>query len=185
MARPIQYSTETLKSYVLKFIEAYPDRKVDIAALVEFSKISKNTWYRNKEINEYINRLNRSPLQTKYESGITMTCSEIFRSCNNDPIRLKEVISQLLDIIQSSSIDDKNKSLNFSEDKTMEYVKQIEELKDELKKKNKIIENMNKKINIITATDDKLINMQDNIDKMNVKTFSEQFKELFDDEDDE
>ena len=55
----------------------------------------------------------------------------------------------------------------------------IEKLNEKIKEQEKTIKKLSDKLNYAISEDDRLINLKDNIDKIDVRTFSSQFGELF------
>lgn len=177
-----KYTLDALKEIVNNYAVVNIKKKITIAGLIEYSGISKNTWYRCDEIIEYINKMNYNVGTVNISKDTRIpSASELYKSCDGEETKIKAAFTQLLDIIEKM-VDEKENIKVGKNDKTpAEYKEEIERLNKIIKEQANIIEKQNRKIHEITFKDDKLINLNDNIEKMNSKTFSEQFGYLLDD----
>lgn len=71
--------------------------------LIEYSGISKATWYRSEAAQKYIKDMNYAPMLTLTKDVSMPTANEIWKNCGNDITKYKEVIRNLLDIIQKQN----------------------------------------------------------------------------------
>ena len=173
--RPKTITTEHLKEIVRQYQRNNIGKKIMIPDLVRYSGISKNTWYRNEEIIEYIKQANFTPLMIKAQSAEIPSENDIFKACGNDVEKYQEFIRKLLDTIDAM---DREREKLKRELKGVSST-EVNELNEKVKEQEKIIKNLTDKLNYATSENDSLINLSDNLDKLDVRTFSEQFKELF------
>lgn len=177
--RKTDYTVDKLKKLVNDYVKQNLNKKITITGLVKSTNVSKNTWYRCQEIIDYINDLNTNPDTVASSSnGEYPTPSELYDKCKGEEQKTKAIFTQLLDIIESLST-----KISDAEDLSSKKVssEELELLKEQLREKERIIMKQNDKINSLILNDDKLINIGDNLENMNAKTFSEQFGYLFDD----
>lgn len=177
--RKIDYTTDKLKKLVNDYVRDNLHKRITITDLVKFTGISKNTWYRYQEAIDYINDMNQNPdIVTTLSDSEYPTPAELYERCKGEEHKTKAIFTQLLDIIESLSA---NSTTSRTNSVSVDTSKEVEELKRQLQEKDRIIAKQNDKINYLTFKDDSLINIGHNIEKMKVKTFSEQFGYLFDD----
>ena len=172
------YTDNDLKAIVKQYCMENIGQKVTVTKLISYSGISKATWYRSEAAQKYIQDMNYAPLLVATKDVAIPTLNEIQKTCGNDVAKYKEVIRTLLDIIEKQGEEiDSYKKMDRGIDSNI-----TEKLKNEMLEKDRTIKRLNEKINMITASNDKLINLKDNMDKTNKNTFLTQFKELFEDD---
>ena len=111
----------------------------------------------------------------KAQSAEIPSENDIFKACGNDVEKYQEFIRKLLDTIDAM---DREREKLKRELKGVSST-EVNELNEKVKEQEKIIKNLTDKLNYATSENDSLINLSDNLDKLDVRTFSEQFKELF------
>ena len=57
-----KYTTDMLKMIVRQFRQEDTENKITVSRLINYSRIPKDVWYRNKEILDYIKQANFAPL---------------------------------------------------------------------------------------------------------------------------
>lgn len=173
--RKSKYTDELLIAEIMRYSHEYPGCRIQISSLVAYTGISKATWHRSAAAISKINQLNYAPLIATISKTSLPTLSEVKKTCGDDPQKYIEMISMLLDLIPDST--DEHPAT--SESKTESQL--VQQLRLEIKKKDKLIDRLNVKINALTNQDDKLINLQDNIEKLDAATFDQQFEDQFGD----
>lgn len=175
--RKTDYTFTKLKEEVNRFASENLDVKITVPVLVKATGISKNTWYRCKEILDYINALNsNSNIQVQF-GGHYPTASELYDRCKGDEKKTKAIFVQLLDIIECQN----NQLENYQKATENISLEEINKLQETVKMKEAVIGKLNNRINELTMKDDRLLNIRDNLNKMRTKSFSEQFGYLLDD----
>ena len=163
-----KYTTDMLKMIVRQFRQEDTENKITVSRLINYSRIPKDVWYRNKEILDYIKQANFAPLLIKTEAAEIPSEYDIIKACGDDVEKYKEFIHSLLDTVASQ------------EREIIKLRKDSEGIaKSDIKEQEKTIKKLSDKLNYAISEDDRLINLKDNIDKTDVRTFSSQFGELF------
>lgn len=175
--RKTSFTEEMLVSIIIQYAQMHPGKKIVMKDLIEYSGISKATWYRSKKAKDKICQLNYAPLIAEANAEDIPTITEIRKNCGNDLEKYVEVIEKLIDIIaeQSDEINAKTKS-----DDVLESTR-IRELQSQIKEKDRLILKLNTRLNADIYDKDEMINIRENMDKMDVDTFQKQFGDLFDD----
>ena len=173
--RPTTITIEQLKRIVRQYQRENIGKKVMVLDLVRYSGISKNTWYRKKEILDYIKQVNFTPLLIKTEAAKIPSEHDIIKACGDDVEKYKEFIHSLLDTVASQE----REITRLRKDSEEIAKSDIEKLNEKIKEQEKTIKKLSDKLNYAISEDDRLINLKDNIDKTDVRTFSSQFGELF------
>lgn len=175
--RKTSFTEENLVSIIIQYAQMNPGKKILMKDLVDYSGISKATWYRSKIAQQKIRQLNYAPLiaETKIEDIPTIT--DIKKSCGDDIDKYIVVIEKLIDIIAEQSKEAKeNTKRENNFDSSI-----VRELQAQIKAKDRLIHKLNERMNADIYDNDKMINIRDNLDKMDAKNFQKQFGDLFDD----
>lgn len=170
-----KYTTDMLKMIVRQFRQEDTENKITVSRLINYSGIPKDVWYRNKEILDYIKQANFAPLLIKTEAAEIPSEHDIIKACGDDVEKYKEFIHSLLDTVASQE----REIIKLRKDSEGIAKSDIEKLNEKIKEQEKTIKKLSDKLNYAISEDDRLINLKDNIDKTDVRTFSSQFGELF------
>lgn len=179
--RKTQYTDDDLVAVIIAYAKKHPGQKIGIDSLVAESGISRATWYRSAKARNKIAELNYAPALVEMEINSSLpTMSDVIKQCGDDVDKYKDVVKILLDTISTQAAE-KKKTDAISPDDYEAVKEENKKLHQDLDKANKQIDKLNVRLNAVINHRDDLINLKDNIDKMDSRTFDEQFGDLFDD----
>lgn len=174
MANTIKHSDDDLIKIVERYARTHHESKISVKELSEESGISMSTWYKRPNVMKVIDKINNAPINLQMDFAEIPSVNELYRKYGKNDESIKMVLEQLLSMVARSE-----KNAN----KYQNLVTENEKLKREIKEKDVAIRLLNDKINALIANNDSMINLSDNIDKMNRKTFGSQFGEMFGEDD--
>ena len=172
MANTIKHSDDDLIKIVERYARTHHESKISVKELSEESGMS--TWYKRPNVMKVIDKINNAPINLQMDFAEIPSVNELYRKYGKNDESIKMVLEQLLSMVARSE-----KNAN----KYQNLVTENEKLKREIKEKDVAIRLLNDKINALIANNDSMINLSDNIDKMNRKTFGSQFGEMFGEDD--
>lgn len=175
--RKAKYTDEQLIAIVIQYANQHPGEKVSIDQIMQNTGVSRATLYRSEAVRKKINQLNGVSAAVNMGPTELPTLSDIAKECGSDPIKYQNVIGRLLDIISTQQSEmQEEKARNSAQIKA-----ETEDLRHKLSDAEALAMKLSIKLNAAINGQDKLINLGDNIEKMDKETFDAQFGDLFDD----
>jgi hypothetical protein len=147
--RKAKYSTELLLKKLDEYLLKFPQKTVKLSEISKFTNIPRHIWRDNTKAKEIIEKINNMEIMvdTTKLQFILPSAEEIVNKCVNNKEKLLASISELLDL--ASSLYDKAIKVDMIDDIVAQYKDKLQEkeyeiinLKKEIMKLNKEIDNL-------------------------------------------